>query len=940
MTGTVVKANVEQVFQGALEEAVLSELLRVCELSEFVYQNVTRYPEMARELFTLPLDTREDSWYRLALEPLLEEAPDDFDRLLREFRRREMVRIIFRDFSKRSDLIETTRDLSLFAAASIDVALRYHYQSSSLRFGLPTSAEGQVQQMCVLALGKLGAFELNLSSDVDLVMLYDRSGSTDGEKKVSNQEFFLRVARRLIKSLDERTADGFVFRVDMRLRPYGESSPVVSHWDAMETYFLEQGRDWERYAYIKARPVAGDMLLGERFLDWLKPFVYRRHLDYGAIDALREMKLLINRQVVTREQQNDLKLGSGGIREIEFIAQAHQLIWGGTNERLQERRLLVVLKIMAEERLFPVEEIAELEAAYVFLRNSEHAIQGEKDRQTHLLPTDGNSASHLAQVMAFDDVDDYLQALQVHRNNVRRCFDSFMSASEIEQEVLLEGNMFWPGVWRDPMAKPELLSGAGFVDFDTVCQTLVTFADEMLHQDLQEIVTERINKLMPLLLSLVSTQESPDETLFRVLPIIGAIERRSTYISYLLENVDALKRTIELCAMSPWVATKLNDFPILLYELADRNIDAYSFTSSDLIQQLEEMLLLIESEDLESQMDTLRVFKNAAVLRVAVSELVGHLPLMKASDALTNIAEVILEKSLGLAWSYLVRRHGKPADRNGVEQDRQFAIIAYGKLGGIELAYGSDLDLVFLFDADIHGSTTGNREINNNVFFVRLAQRIIHILTSFTRFGALYEADLRLRPAGNKGAMVSTIAGFQRYQSEEAWTWEHQALIRARFVAGDATLGVQFDAVRKAILQSHRNQLDLKKDVVEMREKMRTHLIGAREQPQLLSSVDLKHEMGAIVDIEFMVQYAVLAWAEKHQVLTQWTDMMRLLDEIRDFELMQDDAVQLLQQAYVAYRSAVHYQWLGGEVSSFDTLEQYRQDVFGLWREVMSQGES
>tara|TARA_B110000196_G_scaffold315541_1_gene325333 strand:- start:43 stop:1830 length:1788 start_codon:yes stop_codon:yes gene_type:complete len=595
---------------------------------------------------------------------------------------------------------------------------------------------------------------------------------------------------------------------------------------------------------------------------------------------------------------------------------------------------------MAEERLFPAEEIAELEAAYIFLRNSEHAIQGEKDRQTHLLPTDSDSASHLAQVMAFDDVNDYLHALQVHRNNVRRCFDNFMSASEIEQEVLLEGNMFWPGVWRNPKAKPELLSGAGFVHVDAVCQTLVTFADEMLNHDLPEVVTERINKLMPLLLSLVSSQESPDETLFRVLPIVGAIERRSTYISYLLENVDALKRTIELCAMSPWVATKLNDFPILLYELADRNIDAYSFTKSDLIQQLEEMLLLIESEDLESQMDTLRVFKNAAVLRVAVSELVGHLPLMKASDALTNIAEVILEKSLDVAWRYLVDRHGKPADRNGVEQDRQFAIIAYGKLGGIELAYGSDLDLVFLFDADIHGSTTGNKEINNNVFFVRLAQRVIHILTRFTRFGALYEADLRLRPAGNKGAMVSTIAGFERYQSEEAWTWEHQALIRARFVAGDTTLGVKFEAVRQAILRSHRNQQDLKKDVVEMRENMRTHLIGAREQPQLLSSVDLKHEIGAIVDIEFMVQYVVLAWAEKHQVLTQWTDMMRLLDEIRDFELVQDDAVQLLQQAYVAYRSAVHYQWLGGEVSSFDTLEQYRQDVFGLWREVMLQDES
>lgn len=938
-TRAAVKENVEQVFQGALAEEVLSELLKVCELSEFVYQNITRYPDTARELFVLPLDSRKDNWYQQALEPFLEETNDHFDRLLREFRRREMVRIIFRDFSKRSDLIETTRDLSLFAAASIDVALRYHHLRLSQRFGMPMSVDGQVQKMCVLALGKLGAFELNLSSDVDLVMLYDRPGFTDGEKKISNQEFFLHVAQGLIKSLDERTADGFVFRVDMRLRPYGESSPVVSYWDAMETYFLVQGRDWERYAYIKARPVAGDILLGERFLEWLKPFVYRRHLDYGAIDALREMKLLINRQVVTREQQNDLKLGSGGIREVEFIAQAHQLIWGGTNEKLQERRLLAVLKIMAEEQLFPIDEIAELEAAYIFLRNSEHAIQGEKDRQTHLLPTDEESARHLSQVMGFENFDDYLKVLQGHRNNVRRCFDSFMSASEVEHDVLLEGNMFWPGVWRDPLAKPELLSGAGFVDVDGVCQRLVTFADEMLHHDLQEVVTERINKLMPLLLSLVSIQESPDETLFRVLPIIEAIERRSTYISYLLENVDALKRTIELCAMSPWVAKQLNDFPILLYELADRNIDGYTFSSDDLTQQLEEMLLVIEPEDFESQMDTLRVFKNAAVLRVAVSELVGHLPLMKASDALTNIAEVILAKSLDLAWQYLVERHGQPANRDGVAQARQFAIVACGKLGGIELAYGSDLDLVFLFDADIHGSTTGKKEINNNVFFVRLAQRIIHILTSFTRFGTLYEVDLRLRPAGNKGAMVSTIAGFERYQSEEAWTWEHQALIRARAVAGDATLVVQFEAVRKSILQSHRNQEDLKMDVVEMREKMRTHLIGAREQPKLLSSVDLKHEMGAIVDIEFMVQYAVLAWAQKHQELTQWTDMMRLLDEIRDFELMQGTAVQLLQEAYVAYRSAVHYQWLGGEVSSFDTLEQYRQDVFRLWREVMSQNE-
>ena len=936
MTRVDVGSEIEAVLENA-DPVLVSEFTRVCRLSNYVYQSVNRYPELIADLFSSEdtIGSREEGWYLKSLAGLLQETSDDFDQKLREFRRREMIRVIFRDFSRRSDLIETTRDLSLFAEASIHTALLYHYQNNVTRFGTPISADGDAQQMCVLALGKLGAYELNLSSDVDLVMLYDQQGFTDGNKSISNQEFFLRIARQVIKSLDETTAHGFVFRVDMRLRPFGESGPLIQHWNAIENYFLEHGRDWERYAFIKARAIAGDIELGERFLEMLKPFVYRRHLDYGAIESLREMKLLINRQVELNELQDDLKLGPGGIREVEFIAQAHQLIWGGNNEKLRERRLLKVLGVMADERLLPLEEIDRLKEAYVFLRNSEHAVQGDKDRQTHQLPADEISMGNLADAMGFTEQALYQQALAVHREHVSSCFNSFMSSSQAEHELLLEGDLHWPGVWRDPHGQKSVLTITGFNDADAVAERLKQFTEAILHQGLQDLVIERINKLMPLLLSLVAKQSDADATLSRVLPIIEAIERRSTYVSYLLENTDALKRTIELCAMSPWVATRLNEYPIFLYELSDRSIDEFSFEPAELTEQLNEALLLIEEEDLESQMDKLRVFKNAAVLRVAVCELLDLLPLMKASDALTNIAEVVLQQSLDLAWNYLVSRHGQPQDREGKTLPRQFAIIAYGKLGGIELAYESDLDLVFLFDADIHGATNGGRSINNNVFFLRLVQRVIHILTSFTRFGTLYETDMRLRPAGNKGAMVSTVSSFERYQLEEAWTWEHQALIRARFVAGDTIVREKFESVRKTIIEYHRDWRELKQDVVEMREKMRAHLLGEREQPQLLTSVDLKHEIGAIVDIEFMVQYAVLAWAHEHQALSEWTDMMRLLDEIKDHELMSQVESELLQKAYLAYRRAVHYQSLGGEVISFDTLQEYRQVVYGVWQRFM-----
>ena len=927
---------------------VIQQFLRVCRLSDYVHHGVTHHGDIVGELARSGdlVSPYEKGALNNLIRNLLDHSVQvrEFDSILRRARRREMIRIIFRDFSRRADLLETTKDLSELAETCITQSLDYHFQAACRKYGLPESADGITQEMCVLALGKLGAWELNLSSDVDLIFMYGEQGfavSASG-KRTSNQEFFLRVSRQLIASLSVTTEDGFVFRVDMRLRPYGGSSALIMHRAALEKYYVEQGRDWERYAFIKARAVAGNLALGESFLDWLRPFVYRKHLDYGAIESLREMKRLIDRQVELKHLDQDLKLGAGGIREVEFIAQANQLVFGGSNLRLQECRLRSAMKVIREDEYLPGEDVRSLEDAYVFLRNSEHAIQGENDQQTQMLPESELSQSRLAEVMGFTDWQEYLHVLDGHRRAVSRCFSLLMSGNHIDAENLVEDNLLWLNICADPDSPEarELLSKAGFTAAETVGKQLAEFLVRV--NELQQIAQERVRKLMPVLLALTTRQQNPDVTLTRLLPIFESILRRSTYLAYLLENADALKRTVDLCAMSPWVAAQLSEHPILLYELSGRNNDE-SIEKHELARQLNNMMMVLAEDDLESQMDTLRQFKNAAVLRIAAFELLALLPVMKASDALTEIAELVLQKSFELASQQLVSKHGQPRGNGSDNRPGRFAIIAYGKLGGIELAYGSDLDLVFLFDGDVHGNTDGNVPINNNVFFSRLAQRLIHILTVFTRVGVLYKVDMRLRPSGSKGPMVVTIGAFEKYLKNDAWTWEHQALVRARFVAGDRALGEKFVEIRRRVLALPRDHEKLKNDVLDMRQKMRDHLsnklpANIGEDGDVPLGFDLKHDIGAIVDIEFMVQYAVLAWTPEHAGLARWTDKMRVLDELGKLGLFSADETRLLQKAYLAFRSVVHYQWLGGELASFGQLQEYRRAVVSIWQKYMMPG--
>jgi glutamate-ammonia-ligase adenylyltransferase len=922
-------------------------------LSDYVADSCRSHPHLADQLVKSGalLQSIEDGVYRTNLSEALKKNPDDIATLLREFRRREMIRIIFRDLNRIADLEETMRDLSNLADACVSICLDVLYKQHCKKYGTPIGAmTNTAQQMMVLALGKLGAGELNLSSDIDLIFFYDQQGdvaTTSAESDpgirvpMTNQEFFTRLSRAVIKCLNENRADGFVFRVDMRLRPYGESGALILGWSAMEKYYLEQGRDWERYAFIKARAIAGDLEKGKSILQWLKPFVYRKHLDYGAIESLRTMKSLIDKEVKRRELQNDIKLGPGGIREIEFIAQCHQLIWGGQDNRLQEPRLVKVLALLQARGDVPTDQVKELTSAYRFLRNSEHVMQAESDSQTQTLPENEISQLRLATGMGCEDWDEFSRQLMAHRDNVVRCFRELIQTSDIEMDELVEGELVWNGMWRnlgedDRVA--ETLSRYGFVDISRAIRLLKHVKSMVEGDKANELTVERFNKLMPPLMGLIAKEAKRDEALSRVIAIAEAVFRRSTYIAFLLENPDALTRMVSCCAASEWIAEQLRQQPVLLYELTDQKNHLSMPDRESLVDLLDQYMTNVEAEDLGEQMDALRRFKNGHQLRAAVLELSNLLSVMKVSDYLTWLAEAVLDRVIRIAWYHLEVKHGSPVLEDGSPCDTSFAIIGYGKMGGLELGYGSDLDLVFIHECARQGMTTGDKPINNLTFFTRLAQRIIHMLGSVTGAGVLYEIDMRLRPSGRKGPLATSLSGLEKYQYEDAWTWEHQALVRARFVAGDAALGHKFALIREQILRQPRDLEELAKKITDMRLKMRNALASREFEG---SGFDIKHEKGAIVDVEFMIQYAVLAWSSTFPRLCEYPDNYRLLGILGDCGLIEQSEVNTMRNAYLTFRAATHFQALGGQIDerAFQTLQGSRQQVISLWNKLLGSDE-
>jgi len=929
-----------QWYQGYARSARRTELLQALACSHTLFEFCVRHPDCLPSLNTAGLleNSIAPARWRAELSAACArcENADDLAQVLRQFRNRHWLRIVWRDLNRLAAMEETVADLSHLAEACVDVALDFLHRQLCAERGEPQSKAGEPQQLVVIAMGKLGAGELNLSSDIDLIFAYPEAGETVGAaRSVDNQEFFIRLGQRLIKALDTRTADGFVFRVDMRLRPYGQSGPLVISFDALEEYYQDQGRDWERYALIKARCIAGDRAAGAQLLEQLRPFVYRRYLDFSAIESLREMKSMIQREVLRRQLQDNIKLGAGGIREIEFIAQCFQLIRGGQEVALQALELQTILRELAAQQYLPTEVVAELIEAYRFLRNTEHAIQAWRDQQTQQLPHSDGERCALALAMGFKgDWAAFAAALTEHRSRVSRCFANVIAPVETEVERPHLSHQRWRSM-LDDLDQDEVratLEEAGFDAAEEAARLLVALLNGASVQRMQGRGRDRLYGLLPLLLEDLCGVSAPTATLLRLIPLIEAVLRRTAYLVLLIENPGARGRLVELCDASPWIARQLAAHPVLLDELLDAR-SLYSMPDQDgLASELRQRLLRIEGDDLEAQMEALRYFRLAHVLRGAASEVTDSLPLMKVSDYLTAIAEVVLAAVLDIAWQNLLDKHGSPVPDG--DDRRHFVVLGYGKLGGLELSYGSDLDLVFLHDLPTTAVTDGERSVDAGTFFTRLGQRIIHILTATTRLGALYEVDMRLRPSGNSGLLVSSFTAFSDYQQNQAWTWEHQALVRVRAVAGDGILAEKFADLRRQTLCKNRPQAALAKEVIAMRQKMRDHLLlGVNKNTEF----DLKQGEGGIVDIEFMVQYAVLAWSHQHPPLTHYTDNIRILESLNNNGLISSADTQALIDAYKAFRSQAHrlsLQEQKGRIA-IAALGAERKNVSRLWQQLM-----
>ncbi len=934
----------------ALPADFARELATVWSGSDFVLETCLQQPAVWTDLLDSGdlLRSYDDAVYaqRLQAQPAADTTA--LHHQLRTVRRREMLRIIWRDLARHATLEQTVRDMSLLADACIQHADAITYRLTEAQFGTPCDRQGVPQRLVVLALGKLGAMELNVSSDVDLMFLFPANGMThEGDRQLDNQQFFIRQGQALIAALHQVDADGFVFRVDMRLRPYGDSGPMAMNFDAVEEYYEDQGREWERYALIKARAVTGGRDEIEDLMRRLRPFVYRRYIDYSVFASLRDMKRLINQEVRRKGLQEDVKLGRGGIREVEFIVQAFQLIRGGRDRRYQDARLLPMLELLSAEGDLDPETGEALQEAYRFLRNTEHAIQAIADRQTQALPRDHLSRLRVAFTRGYQEVAPFLAELKRVRNVVHSCFAELIEPNKEEAKEAGEGLALeeWRAVWNHTLGTGELrklLAGHGCQDPSRFVELLEGFRKSDRVQRMQAVGRERLDTFLPVLMDEIlqqSGQIDAAEALQRILPLLNAVLRRTAYLVLLQENPGARRQLVRLCAASPWIAAELADTPALLDEL----LDAEALYSPPEVQALREdlrqQLLRVPEEDEEQQLECLRYFKESHVLRVAASEVVGTLPLMKVSDYLTWIAEVILDAVLRMAWRYMVNRHGAPAP--GGERAAEFAIVAYGKLGGIELGYGSDLDLVFVYDTAAGGASSGDREgrrsIENSVWFTRLAQRILHLLSIRTHAGPLYEIDVRLRPSGASGLLVASLSGFRSYQQEDAWTWEHQALVRARCVAGDAALCRDIEAVRREILARERDAGQLLVEVRGMREKMRQTL-GSKSPGG--TEMDLKHDAGGIVDIEFMVQYGVLAWARDNPVLLEWSDNIRIIESLAASGLMDAGDAGRLIEAYKAYRSETHRQALQQCAVRVDAepFSACRADVRMLWDRLMETG--
>jgi glutamate-ammonia-ligase adenylyltransferase len=890
-------------------------------LSEFIFEQCLKYPSWLAELFIEKLLFAEQIDYQDKLVQLLSEVNSEavLQQKLRQFRNFHMLRIAWRDLLNMQSIEDSLAQVSELARQLITQTNSWLYHFLQPQFGLPEGEFGP-QPMLILGMGKLGGGELNFSSDIDLIFTYPAIGvTTGGKKSVENQQFFTKLAQKIITALDQITADGQVYRVDMRLRPFGDSGPIVMHFDAMEDYYQEQGRDWERYAMLKASILNRPCSYTQQLSDILQPFIYRRYLDFSAIESLRSMKSMIEQEVRRRGLTNNIKLGKGGIREAEFIIQSLQLINGGREPSLKVQSLQLALSELVNLHILPAHNANDLQHSYLWLRKIEHCLQQFADKQTQVLPNNNIDQKRLLYVLGMTDYEDFMQQLAQHCDLIHQQFSLLVKDDPaLQDDVADEQQQGAKDLWQLQLDAEETQSILNYWHLtDEVLATKLPIGED-IHQQVsafkQDLTTQRIgqrglttlNSLMPVIIhNILSSSANDHAELFRrVLTVLHAILGRTAYLQLLFENQAALFHLVKLCAASPWVTKQIARFPLLLDELLNPISLYQPVAFNQYADELRQALLRVEPEDLELQIETLRQFKLSQQLKIAAADISNALPVMQVSDHLTHLAEAIIVQVVDIAWQQIVAKHGVPVcETRGPKniQNKGFAVLGFGKLGGWELGYGSDLDLVFLHNCDGQQLTTGKKPIGATGFYIKLAQRILHIFTIKTGLGILYDVDMRLRPSGNAGLLVCHVSGFATYETENAWTWEHQALGRARFIVGCLELQERFSEVRLAVLSKSRVLLELANEVVSMREKMRAHLAKGDAK-----NIDLKQDAGGIADIEFIVQFMLLAHTSSFPSLAKWPDNVRILADLATLSLITNTEADTLSQAYLEYRNYAH----------------------------------
>ena len=889
--------------------------MRYC--SYFADSVLDRYPEWVEGL------DRHQPPEAKTLETLVTEA--GLDAGLRRFRNHQMLRIIWRDLCGLATLAETFSDLTSLAELCLQTAIDEHNSRLQEKYGKPRGEDGSEQQLFVIGMGKFGGGELNLSSDIDVMFCYPQSGECDGRRNIANDQYFTRLARAVIASLSEVTADGFCFRVDTRLRPFGDSGPLTSSTAAMEQYYQREGRDWERYALVKARPVAGDLASGAQLLENLRPFIYRRYIDFSSVESLQEMHANVREDARRKDRMDDIKRGPGGIREIEFLAQCFQILRGGREPSLQTPSLDQALEQIAALELMSRAAVVEVRQDYVYLRRLENRIQALRDQQTHRLPP-GEDLKRITQAMGEDSPETLAGNLSGIRQQVSERFEAIFPS----RPTLKEDDR-WVREWRNLQADRQDIDP---LPADPVSGPMAVFLRQLDRFVLSRRARRRLDRFMPLLLDRIDRQSLDQKTLGRVFDLVLAVCRRSAYLVLLVQHVPALDRMLELFARSDWIATRVIRFPALLDELIDPSLGQQIPAETRLVRSAGR--LVASSQGVEAVLEGLNYLKLATGLRIAVAQLQGTLPAEQAQLALSGLAAAILRGVLTIAGKELEARHGRFPSRDIEGRDKEggnekqdhgnMAVIAYGTLGAGELGYDSDLDIVFLFEAGDEMSD-GPRPLPAERFYARLAQRVLSFLTVMTPSGRLYEVDTRLRPNGRAGSLVSSISAFRDYQLNEAWTWELQALTRSRFIAGNQSLSIRMDQIRQEVLCRPRDPEKLRSDLQDMRQKMRQkglkeNAAGARFD----TAHSPKYQPGGLIDIEFIAQLGILASAHTFPKVLKAAGTLPQIAQLKSVGWLTEDEALVLEQTVSTLRQQRMIASLvpGEQLSPVDTRESAR----------------